>query len=233
MGRKRAFNNHWVAGVLIVVLVLLIFFAPSYGWTIRAWLSPVASGPGGSGASQTTDQNLAAQNDALQAQLATFQVIASQLPTSTPNEVRAMVYSRYPMNFRNELLVDAGANEGVAVGAAVLFQGMLIGQVRTVFPEEALVQTIFDNTLKMPVRIGATGADGLLQGGSDPMVGSIATTVTIAPGDMVYSAGPGVPYGLPVAEVSATSTSPDSLFQQATISFPYDVNNIETVLIMK
>ncbi len=45
-----------------------------------------------------------------------------------------MVYSRYPMNFKNELLTSAGSDDGVATGDAVIFQGMLIGQVRTVFP---------------------------------------------------------------------------------------------------
>jgi cell shape-determining protein MreC len=179
------------------------------------------------------DQSLSEQNDALKAELATLQVVAAQLPTSSPGQVRAMVYSRYPMNFRNELLVSAGLDSGITVGAPVVFQGMFLGQVRQVFQEQALVQTIFDNNLKMPVRIGSEGVDGLLQGGSYPMVGSIANTAQIMPGDIVYSAAPGIPYALPIAQVVATSTSADSLFQQATLSFPYDVNNIETVLIMQ
>ena len=235
MGRKRISNSHWAAVALIVVLALLIFFAPSYGWTVRGWLGPRPGGPDGSGVgtSAANDQNLAAENDALKAQLATLQVVASQLPTSTPSTVRAMVYSRYPMNFRNELLVNAGSDDGVAAHAAVTFQGMLIGQVEKVFSDTSLVQTIFDNTLKMPVRIGSGGADGLLQGGSDPIVGSIASNAPIKPGDIVYSAAPGIPYALPIAQVVATGTSADSFFEQATLSFPYDVNDVETVLIAK
>ncbi len=236
MGGERLSNSRWVSGVLIVVLLLLIFFIPSYGWTLRTWLSPALGGSVGNNsaaASQADNQTLAAQNDVLQAQLATLQTVASQLPTSTPHAIRAMVYSRYPMNFRNELLVNAGANDGVMSGSAVMFQGMLIGQVQKVFANESLVQTTFDNDLKMPIRIGTSGIDGLLQGGADPMVGSIANTAAIAPGDIVYSAAPGIPYAQPIAEVVATSTSADSLFQQATLSFPYDINNVETVLIMK
>jgi len=161
MGRERSSNNPWISGALIVILALLIFFVPSYGWELRAWLSPVLGGSGGSNvsASQADDQTLVAENDALQAQLATLQVVASQLPTSSSSEIRAMVYSRYPMNFRNELLVSAGSNDGVTTGAAVVFQGMLLGQVEKVFPDEALVETIFDNGVKMPVRIGASGAN--------------------------------------------------------------------------
>jgi rod shape-determining protein MreC len=236
MGRERSLNNRWVSGALIVILLFLIFFIPSFGWTLRAWLSPAlgsSAGNNNANASQAESPSLAAQNDALQAQLATLQTVASQLPTSTPNTIRAMVYSRYPMNFRNELLVNAGSDEGVVSGDAVTFQGMLIGQVQKVFENESLVQTIFDNNLKMPVRIGVSGTDGLLQGGADPVVGSIASTATIVPGDIVYSAAPGIPYAQPIAEVVATSTSADSLFQQATLGFPYDINNVETVFIMK
>jgi rod shape-determining protein MreC len=235
MGRQRVSNNHWLSGALIVILAVLIFFAPSYGWAIRGWLSPApgAQNNMNAGGSQAEDQSLSAENDALKAQLATLQVVESQLPTSSPGEIRAMVYSRYPMNFRNELLVSAGSDSGVVTGTAVVFQGMLIGQVQQVFLHQSLVQTIFDNNVKMPVRIGSGGVNGLLQGGSYPMVGSIATVAPLTPGDIVYSAAPGIPYALPIAQVVATSTSADSLFQQATLGFPYDVNNIETVLIMK
>lgn len=231
----RPSHSHWFSGALIVVLALLIFFVPSYGWTIRAWLSPSPGAAGGSAAAGTQADNvsLAAENDALQAQLAALQTVASQLPTSTPDEIRAMVYSRYPMNFRNELLVNAGSDDGVATGDAVVFQGMLIGQVQTVFPHETLVQTIFDNNLKMPVRIGAPGVDGLLQGGVDPEIGSIAASAPLVSGEIVYAAAPGLPYAQPIATIVATSTSADSLFQQATISFPYDINDVQTVLIMK
>jgi cell shape-determining protein MreC len=236
MGRERSSNNRWVSGALIVILLFFIFFIPSFGWTVHAWLSPATGGSAennNASTSQADSPTLAARNAALAAQLAALQVVASQLPTSTPNTIRAMVYSRYPLNFRNELLVNAGANEGVTSGTAVMFQGMLLGQVLKVFSDESLAQTIFDNNLKMPVRIGAHGIDGLLQGGADPMVGSIASTAAIASGDIVYSAAPGIPYAEPIAEVVATSTSADSLFQQATLSFPYNINDVETVLIMK
>lgn len=226
MGRQRISNSHWVSGALIVILAALIFFAPSYGWDIRQFLSPSMSAP-------ADTQSVDAQNETLKAEIAELQVVASQLPTSSPNEIRAMVYSRYPMNFKNELLLNAGTDDGVVTGDAVMFQGMLVGQIRAVFSDSAVVQTLFDQNLKMPVRIGSGGYDGLLQGGSDPSVVSVSTGAQIMAGDVLYSASPGLPYGLPIAEIAATSTSPDSLFQQASLSFPYDINTIETVFVMK
>jgi rod shape-determining protein MreC len=229
MGPRRTSTNHWFTGLLIIVLAILIFFAPSYGWDIRQFLSP--SNPPGS--SQADDQNVVSENEALTAQLAQLQVVSSELPTAPTNSIRAMVYSRYPLNFKNEILVNAGSKDGVAVGAAVVFQGILVGQVKSVFSDSALVQTVFDDTVKLPVRVGSGGYDGLLQGGSYPTVGSITKTAPVAIGDIVYSAAPGLPYGLPIGEVAATSTSADSLFEQASLGFSYDINNIETVFIFK
>jgi cell shape-determining protein MreC len=221
-------RRRWILGILIVVLVAAILFMPSYGWKLRSWLSPPPSGDAG----DASAPNLAAQNDALKAQLAIYQAAASQLPQASPqNEIRAMVYSRYPLNFKNEILVNAGLTDGVATGTAVVFQGMLIGRVLQAFPHEALIQTVFDSGFEIPVRVGSSGYDGLFEGGPYPKVGSIAKTASLNDGDVIYAAAPGLPYGVPIGSVSATSTSGDSLFTEAAISFPYDMNNIQTVSI--
>jgi cell shape-determining protein MreC len=229
MGPRRSSNNKLIFGLFIFILVIAIFFLPAYGWQLRSWLSPSIT----SNAAQADSSSTLAENDALKAQLAELQVMQAQLPTTSTstNDIRAMVYSRYPLNFKNEILINVGSNGGVVVGAAALFQGILIGQVQKVFLNYAIVQTLFDDGVKMPIRIGSGGADGLLQGGSEPIIGSISNTAPIADGDVVYSAEAGLPYGLPIGTVATTSTSPDSLFQQATISFSYDLNSIQTVFI--
>lgn len=224
MTRERKSNIVLLCG-LCALLLFFIIFVPSYGWRVRQFFAApnvVVS---------SDNQQLAAENETLKAELAQLQSVQSQMPTSSPSAIRAMVYSQYPFNFKNELTVNAGANQGVALGSAVLFQGIFIGQVKAVWLDTATVQTIFDNGFKMPVRIGAHGYDGLLQGSSYPTVGSIAKTAAVNPGDIVYAAGAGVPYGLPIGEVAATSTSPDSLFEQASLNFTYDINSIQTVAI--
>lgn len=226
--------NLFIFGTLIVLLVVLIVFAPSVGWRLRALLTPsdvppgtVASGVNASGAAA-----LLTENDALKAQLAELQGIAAALPTSTQGFVRAMVYSRYPFGFKNELFVNAGSADGVATGSAVEYQGMLVGRVIDVWTHDAAVETVFDQRFRLPVRIGSSGIDGLLTGGSYPYVASITPGTTVPTGSVIVSAAQGIPYGLPIGVVQATSTSPDRLFQQATISFPYNINGIETVLIV-
>ncbi len=180
-----------------------------------------------------SDPSLAAENEALKAKLAELQGVAAQLPQSFPGDIRAMVYSRYPLNFKNELLVNAGSNDGVAQGDAVIFQGIMIGSVEQVFSGSSLVRTVFDGSFKMPVRVGSGGYDALFVGGAYPEATSIQKSAPVEPGDIVYTAAPGFPYGLPVALVSATGTSADDLFLTASLSFAYDINSVETVLIVK
>lgn len=208
----------------IAVLLVLIFLKPSYGWQLRTWLTPQAT-------ATADDSSLAAENQALQAQIAELQNVEAQLPQAPANDIRAMVFSRYPLNFKNELLVNAGADQGVAAGSAVTFQGIAIGTVQTVYKDSSLVMTVFDTNFKLPVRIGSHGYDGLLTGGADPVVASIEKDASIAAGDIVYSAGSAFPYALPMATVVGTTTSPDDLFLQASVSFDYDLNTIQTVLI--
>jgi rod shape-determining protein MreC len=221
--RKR---EGWSLIILIAILIALIFLEPEYGWRIREWLSPSATGQG-------DDASITAENEALKAQLAVLQSVAAQLPQAPSDYLRAMVYSRYPLNFKNEILVNAGTNEGVVAGNAVIFQGIFIGTVTRVFSGSSLIQTVFDSGFKMPVRVGTGGYDALLAGGADPKADSIAKDATVSAGDIVYTAASGTPYGLPVAIVTGTSTSADDLFQVASLGFAYDLNTIETVLIAK
>ena len=218
-------KNNRVLAVLTLVLLVIIFLEPQFGWKLRAIFTPQSEATGDTAA-------LSAENETLKAELAKLSVVNAELPAVGKNEIHAMVYSRYPFNFKNQLLIDAGVNEGVATGSVVTFQGIFVGQVISAFSDYSVVQTVFDTRTKIPVRIGNGGYDGLLQGGADPSIGSIAATAPIHAGDVVYSAGAGIPYGLPLAEIAGTSTSPDSLFEEAKLTFTYDVNDIQTVAVL-
>lgn len=214
----------WIFVLCSSALLVLIFLMPSYGWSLRQFLSPART-------LSADDPTVIAQNQVLQAELAQAQSIISQEPQAPSNYLRAMVYSEYPFGFKNEVLVNVGSNEGVLVGKAVIFQGIFIGSIEKAFPDSAVIQTVFDPAFKMPVRIGNAGYDGLLVGGADPKAASIAKNMPVQNSDIVYTADAGFPYGLPIATVDATSTSADNLFQEASLNFAYDVNGIQAVLI--
>ena len=215
--------------LLTFVLVLIIFLAPSVGWRIRAFFGARPSG----------DVNaLQAENLSLQAELAQYATVARELPQISNTYLPAMVYSRYPTNARNVFLINIGSREGVASGKAVVAAGasssyVLIGRIQDVFEDTALVETIFDPGFRMPVRIGSHGYDALFIGGAYPKATSIAKNVPINVGDVVMSADPSLPYGLPLASVSGVAISSDALFQEATLNFAYDAGTLQAVLVEK
>lgn len=210
--------------ILVLITGILVLFKPVFGWRLRMILAPVSSMP-------AAESDLIAENKQLKAELAGLQSIKSQLPQKPEHSIRAIVYSRYPLNFKSELLVNAGTREKVSRGNAVTFGGMLIGKVSNVFDETSLIQTIFDERFQLAVRIGKNGAEALLKGGSFPTLNLISLTAMVEKGDIVYSAGPDFPYGLPVAEIKDVRPSDDKLFQAATFNVPYDIGQIGTVFI--
>lgn len=179
------------------------------------------------------ENNLAIQNATLRAEIAKLNAIKDQLPDKSSSYIRAIVYSRYPLNFKNELLLDAGENEGVVTGAAVTFGNILIGKIKSVQRDTSVVQTVFDSGFQSPVRIGSSGAEALLRGGSLPTATLITLKSEIAQGDIIYSASPDFPYDLPIGEVESVNISADKLFQEAAIKFVYDISGVQTVLVNK
>lgn len=218
-------RNILVSAVLIIVLLLLIFFKPSLGWKLRSLLAPAQF--------LYDEKSLVQENQTLKAELAQLKIIKSQLPDKPPSYLRAAIYSRYPMNFKNEFLVNAGLRDGVIAGRAVAFNRILIGKVEKVFEDTALVETIFDGRFQSSARIGERGFSALLQGGSLPKAILIPQKAEVKKGDIIYSVSPDFPYGLAVGEVAAIQVSADKLFLEATINFAYDINMVQTVLIAK
>lgn len=219
-------KNYLVPVLLTAFIALLIFLEPSYGWKIRSFFVRRGSEDGG-----TVSAKL--ENEALQAELAKLKNVESQLSGKPANYIKAIVYSRYPLNFKNEFLIDNGRNEGVAENAAVVFGGALIGKIDKVFDDTSLVVTIFDSRFRTPVRIGSVGVNALFEGGSLPKATLISLKADVSSGDIVYSASPDFPYALPLATIGDIKASTDQLFREATLNFAYDMNSIQTVLVAK
>ena len=212
----------FILGLLAGCLIVL---KPMLGFQVRMFLAPPPITAG--------ESNLAAQNEKLKAELAELQNIKSQLPQRHEKGIQAIVYSRYPFNFHNELLVNAGTDHGVTKGNAVTFDGMLIGKVSEVFSETSLVQTIFDEKLQFAARIGSTGIQALFKGGGLPTLSLISPTAAVKSGDIVYSAAENFPLGLPIAEIKDIKTSSDMVFQEAILAIPYDIGRVSTVLVIQ
>jgi cell shape-determining protein MreC len=214
--------------VLTALVIFLVFWFPSWsGSRLRGllWLPPSESG---------NYSELLAENQALKAEIALYREIKQVLGESrTSGALPAVVYSRYPLNFKSQILVNVGEDAGVGVGrAAILPGGVLIGRVEKVFSNSSLIQTLFDPDFQAAVRIGDAGVEALFKGSSEPKLTLIPRGAKVNPGDIVYLADPGFPYGLAVGEVEQIYFSQESLFQEATLKFAYDLNALRAVLIL-
>ena len=228
----------WLFIALIVLGAFLLLFEPSTGWQVHRFLSSPAL-------QETTGHSLVLENTALKTELAKLRDLQNQLPRLRGEYLAAFIYSSYPFNLRKEILVSVGRNEGVIEGQAVVIPAstmslsatdgdvIFFGKVEKVFEDTALVQTIFDSRFELAIRIGDSGVDALLIGGNKPKLTLIPRKSAVANGDAVYSAGVQAPYGVALGEVKDVRPSADNLFNEATLSFPYDTNVLHAVLILR
>jgi len=219
--------------VIIVALFLLVAY-PSVSWKIQTLLSRSEN--------PTPDEykKLILENESLKAAAMQLQEIKKQTPSNSDSLLSVFVYSRYPFNFKNELLINAGLNQDMTVGQAAVITSsstlsnpVLVGKIQQVFENVSVVQTIFDSRFQLAVRIGKSGVNALLKGGNEPRLTLIPKDAKTSEGDIAYSASPDFPYGLPVGIIRRLRLSTDQLFQEADIGTAYNPNELDSVSIIK
>ncbi|MEK7607966.1 MAG: rod shape-determining protein MreC [Patescibacteria group bacterium] len=151
---------------------------------------------------------------------------------SSRDALRAEVYSRYPFNFKNELLISRGFGQGVSVGQAVVYKEAFVGVVKEVFENSALVETLFDPTFKLPVRVGALGVDALLVGGVNPEITLIPENASISQKDIVRSTGDMVPFGTVIGLVGEISSAKGETFRKSSLVVLHPLYEIREVVLL-
>ena len=222
-----------------------MFFYPGFSWKIQTFFSPTKNPQSGE------YQRIVLENESLNAEVALLRQIKKNLPAKSDAFLPVFVYSRYPFNFKNELLVNAGANQGVEISQAAVIvpsnstssnpirnyisngtSPILVGKVEKVFENVSLIQTIFDSRFQSAVRIGASGITALLKGGNEPALSLIPKDAKVADGDIVYSASPDFPYGIAIGNANNVRISSDQLFQEADVETNYNPNELQSLLIV-
>lgn len=141
--------------------------------------------------------------------------------TTSPHLIAGDVFSLYPMNFKDELLVGVGSENRVKLGGAAIYNGMLIGRIKEVRDNVSVIQTVFDPSFSLPVRIGKAKVDALLKGGVDPKITLIPKSSALDPQDGVYSASSDLEFGLPIGNLGAVTLPPAAVFSEAGLTLAY------------
>jgi cell shape-determining protein MreC len=214
--------------ILIIIVVLGITLKPSWGYSVRDYLSVKDN--------DSADFNqLLSENAELKSRIAILENLldASGYETGYYNLMPAFVYSHYPFNVKNEIVLKLYENSVATIGAGVIHDGILIGKITKVTKNAVIAKTIFDPEFRLSVRIGEKGVDALLVGGGTPKITLIPKDAVIGKGDVIGTASLDFPHGLPLGEIRDFETSRDGLFEEATILIPYDPSELKSVSIIQ
>jgi len=155
------------------------------------------------------------------------------------------VTSRDPSNFTWEVGIDAGSEDGIAEGMAVVANangaGALAGTVISVTEDTARVRFIIDTRSVVIAIDQATRALGEIRGqaGGQLVMTNIPITETVAVGDTIVSAGltygteaSRYPGGLLIGTVQAVEEDANALTQTAFVRPALDAGAAERLLVV-
>jgi len=123
--------------------------------------------------------------------------------------------------YRQRIVLDAGAGDGVRVGQALVDAGGVLGQVIEVTPRRAVALLITDPDHAVPVQVARTGLRAIAYGTGDVAkltLPNVPQSADIRAGDQLITSGIGgrFPAGFPVGTVSDIRPDDTRLFLVAT-----------------
>lgn len=173
------------------------------------------------------------ENAALKARIGGLEALPTLVQKEREAYVSAKIFSSYPFNNRNEIVINAGGDAGILVGMPVTLGGtILVGTVVRVSDGSSVVQTVFDPNWSLAVRIGRNETDGLMRGGQTPRVTMIDKEKEVREGEDIFSASELYPYGLRVGGLGKPVDSTLSTLEEAPVKFDYDLSNVRELQII-
>ena len=182
--------------------------------------------------------------------LRTLQDLLGLQQTLDPTGIPAVVIGNGLSNFDWSITIDAGSNDGVAVGQPVVTGSAtsprLVGLVVSVTPVSANVQLLIDQNFAVAGRLSTTGATGLVHGAGtqDPRMDGIPQDTQIdLSGDQpiqVFTVSYEIngqhgryPPGILIGEVSSVVKSTNALETAVTVQPAVDFSALEYVLVYR
>jgi len=151
---------------------------------------------------QEVARRLASENAALRD-------LTKLVPDQSATSLSARVIGDSGGAFLRNVLVDAGAKDGVARGEAAMTGEGLIGRVSEVGGRTARILLLTDLNSHIPVMIERTSERALLDGdnSNEPRLSFLDSKSPVTPGDRIVTSGSGgvFPPGLPVGVVSGVA----------------------------
>jgi rod shape-determining protein MreC len=194
-------------------------------------------------------EKLRAENDNLRlklqnrenadAQLKQLKGVLNLAGTASYKVVNAKVIAQgSSTSFTQTITIDAGLNSGIHTNMTVISSYGLVGVVKFVYPNSALVQLATDPAFKIGARIAGSQQIGILsgQGTRKGVLQLLDNTTQVRKGDALLARGsqngrPFVP-GVPIGEVTSVDNSPGAVTQTADVKFYANFSTLGVVAVV-
>lgn len=141
-------------------------------------------------------------------------------------------------SFTNTITIDAGSKSGIRPNMTVITGFGLVGLVKVVYSNSALVELASDPSFKVGARIAGSQQIGILsgQGSRNALLQLLDNTTTVKVGDVILARGssngrPFVP-GVPIGEVTAVDNSASAVTQTAEVRFYVNFSTVVVVSVV-
>jgi rod shape-determining protein MreC len=160
-------------------------------------------------------------------------------PALTVKSVAAEVMYEAADPFSRKLYIDRGLAQGLVLGAPVITEGGVIGQVTRVYPLTSEVTLLTDRDAAIPVlntrtQLRAAAFGGVRQG-SALELRFVADKTDVQVGDVMHTSGVDgmYPPGLPVARVTLVERQTDGGFTKVELAPLVSVDRVRHVLVLE
>jgi rod shape-determining protein MreC len=159
--------------------------------------------------------------------------LKERLPYPT---ITAQVVGRDPSNWYRSVVINKGAQDGLAVDMGVITPAGVVGRVVKVYSRFAIVLLLIDQNNAITGLIQRTRDEGIVEGTEKGLarIKYLPLLSTVKVGDQVVTSGlaGGFPRGLPIGAITKIERREAELFLSAEIAPDSDFAKLEEVLVV-
>jgi rod shape-determining protein MreC len=132
--------------------------------------------------------------------------------------------------------LNRGRLDDISIDDVVVIpERTLVGRISGVKERNSIMETLLSPNLKIAVKIGFQGVEGLFFSGSTPKVSLIPKDAGLWQGDLVLTSGQdgNFPQGLLIGKVAEVALRPAEPFQEATVELQFKASDLSNLIILK
>ncbi|MEK9194394.1 MAG: rod shape-determining protein MreC [Patescibacteria group bacterium] len=227
----KSLRTFLLTGILVFLLFFLIFFRTEAAKFLERF-NLFFAGFFDQSFNYQAFQELRLENESLKRDLGKISNV-SPLFKNRFHYLEAEIYSRYPFNDKDLLVINRGFEDGLREGLPVLVEeNVLFGRVRSVKRTQSEIQTIFDSSWRSSVALGENRVNALFRGGGTPSVELIPKGSTIISGDEILNLSEDYPFGISLGIVGNVKIDSSGIWQVGLVDFAYNPDALKKVLVI-